>query len=313
MSKIIKNEIQELKKSIEELQKVSLKDKFKAGLASLGALVGAGDIKEPEQTTILPEIASAEAPVAASTPTPATAPTVKPVPQFKFTNPKHNENAKKIPFQRLTEQQGSDIYKNPIKPGEKIEDYTDPRHIPIEEHYEKLYELPHRLITTIRVAGEMSNWGQASNLGTKTPYQFTPSTRKLYLNKYGIDAWKDTENSVHATALHLKESLVWAKNKFKTKDPHRLSVLAAQHFHGGPNVNNWGSVNDAYGDRVFDSLKILQSNKDIYHLDNVFKPEKMMEIGSKLKILNPASSNKSMEEEILDLKKSINELKEKIK
>lgn len=314
MTKTVENEIEQLKKSIEELQKVSLKNKLKIGLAGFSTLTGVGDVAEqkPKQEQISAQEAISE-PVSAPIPSPTTIPSPKSVSQFKFTNPKHDENAKKIPFQRLTEQQNKEIYQNPVKSGEIIEDYTDPRHLPTEEHYEKLYNLPHRLITTIRVAGEMSNWKQASSLGTKTTYQFTPSTRRLYLKKYGVDAWKDTENSVHATALHLKESLNWAKNNFKTKNPHELSVIAAQHFHGGPNTNNWGSVNDAYGNRIFDSLKILQSDKDIYHLDNVFKPEKMLETISKFKILNPTSAKKSVKEEISDLKKSIEQLQEKIK
>lgn len=209
-----------------------------------------------------------------------------------FSSPTNNQiNQPEPPKQEVVEKEPSKL----IQPGEILKNYQDPRHIPTEEFYENKYGLPKRLITSIRVAGEMSHWDEASGLGTKTVYQFTPHTRNLYLKKYNVDPWKDTDSSIHATALHLKESMDWAKKKFKVKNEHDLGVLAAQHFHGGPNTKLWGNVNAKYGYRINKGWKILQSNPDIEHLDHVFKQPQTV-------------AEKSLKEEVDSLKKSIEEI-----
>lgn len=220
----------------QDLEKAGLKDKIKAGLiAGSASLLGtpfSSQINQPE-------------------------PTKQEIPAEQKVSVKQETPAK----------QPSKL----LEPGEILKEYQDPRHIPTEEFYENKYGLPKRLITSIRVAGEMSDWDQASNLGTKTVYQFTPHTRKLYIKKYNVDPWKDTDSSIHATALHLKESMNWAKKKFKEKDEHKLGILAAQHFHGGPNTKLWGGVNEKYRHRINKGWKMLQSDPDIEHLDHIFK------------------------------------------
>lgn len=218
-----------------------------------------------------------------------------------FSTPVNNQTEMpEIPKKEpVVQEQKKQNTSNLLQPGEILKDYHDPRHIATEEFYENKYGLPKRHITAIRVAGEMSHWDQASNLKTKTTYQFTPTTRNLFIKKYDIDPWKDTDSSIHATALHLKEGMKWAKQKFKIKNQHDLAVISAKHFHAGPNVSNWGDINKNYGFRISKGLKILQSNPQIEHLDDHFKQPHTV-------------AEKSIQEELDSLKKSIKDLKNKL-
>lgn len=161
-----------------------------------------------------------------------------------------------------------------LKPGEILTSHRDPKHFATERHYEKSYNLPSGLISSIRLAGERSDWHQSSNHNTKSPYQFTSKTKDLYSKKYKVDAHKDTDSAIHATALHLKESIRFVDKKFKPKTEHKRAVLAAKHFHGGPSTNEWGPVNRAYGERIGKGLKELRSNPSLTNLDHIFDPKR---------------------------------------
>jgi hypothetical protein len=54
-------------------------------------------------------------------------------------------------------------------------------------------------------AGESGfQWGKTSSQGARGPTQFIASTRRAVIQKYGIDPWKNTDQAVHAAALHLR-------------------------------------------------------------------------------------------------------------
>lgn len=226
----------------ENLEKAGLKDKIKTGIVAGSSLLFNPSIQNQTQPIELPKQE-----------------TVSPLKE----EASFSENTKQEPEKFL-------------KPGEILHDYRDPRHLATEEFYENKFGLPKKIITSIRVAGEMSHWGEASNLGTKTVYQFTPHTRKLYIKKYGVDPWKDTESSIHATALHLKESMNWANKKFKPKNEHQQTILAAKHFHGGPKTFLWGKVNENYGKRIDKGRKMLLADSSLEHLDHIFKQPNQM-------------------------------------
>lgn len=118
--------------------------------------------------------------------------------------------------------------------------YKDPRYDKIEEIAAARVGVPVELLRAVRLAGERSNADQKSSAGARTPYQFTPGTRRLFISKYDVDPWSTPLNAATATALHLKESL----------DKGLSPVDALREYHGGPNRSRWGKENAAYAQRV---------------------------------------------------------------
>ncbi|MBX7488841.1 transglycosylase SLT domain-containing protein [Qipengyuania sp. GH25] len=111
----------------------------------------------------------------------------------------------------------------------------------VEAKLEKELGLPSGGIAAIRTRGERSNADQVSPVGARTVYQIMPNTRRLFLNKYGVDAYKSPEDAARVAGLHLKESMDrnggdWA--------------AAVGEYHGGPDRSKWGRVNSAYRNRV---------------------------------------------------------------
>jgi hypothetical protein len=119
--------------------------------------------------------------------------------------------------------------------------YNDPYWADLSSRAEQQLGLPAGLLNNVVTKGERSNADQVSEAGAATVYQITPSTRKLVLDKYGVDAYLSPENSAEAAGLLLKESL----------DRNKGDVSAAvAEYHGGTDRSNWGPRTRAYVGRV---------------------------------------------------------------
>lgn len=127
--------------------------------------------------------------------------------------------------------------------------YNAPEWSDLSAKTEKKLGLPDGLLDTIVNHGEKSNSNQVSEAGARTVYQITPQTRKLVLDKYGVDAYLSPENSAEAAGLLLKESL-------DRNDGN--PALAVAEYHGGVNRENWGPRTKAYVNRVMVNLNKRQ-------------------------------------------------------
>lgn len=123
--------------------------------------------------------------------------------------------------------------------------YKDPQYATLDSSVEQKLGLPSGLLASIRLHGERSNADQVSEAGARTVYQITPTTRKLVLDKYGVDAYLSPENAAEAAGLLLKEGL--ERNKGD-------AALAAAEYHGGTDRKNWGPRTRAYVARVSKAL-----------------------------------------------------------
>ena len=119
--------------------------------------------------------------------------------------------------------------------------YKDQLYNDLDAATEKRLGIPAGSVSALRLFGEKSNADQVSSAGARTPYQFTPTTRKLILNKYGVDPYLSPETASEAAGLLMKESL--DRNKGNIEQ-------AIGEYHGGTNRKAWGSVNSAYRKRV---------------------------------------------------------------
>lgn len=119
--------------------------------------------------------------------------------------------------------------------------YKDPYWTNLSTIMEKKHGLPSGLLVNIVQKGERTDNNKSSPVGAKTVYQIMPNTRKLFLKKYGVDAYASPKAAAEVAALHLKESLQRNKGDIPT---------AVREYHGGPNRSGWGKVNDAYVGRV---------------------------------------------------------------
>jgi hypothetical protein len=118
--------------------------------------------------------------------------------------------------------------------------YKDPAYDFVEQQAAAKVGVPVELLRAVRLAGEKTDADKISSAGARTPYQFIPPTRKGILEKYGVDAWSTPLNAATAAAYHLKESL----------DKGLSNEDALREYHGGPDRNKWGKVNDAYAART---------------------------------------------------------------
>lgn len=119
--------------------------------------------------------------------------------------------------------------------------YKDPTYDAIDAQVSKELGLPSGLLSGIRLRGERSNADQVSSAGARTVYQITPTTRDLFLKKYGVDAYKSPADAAKVAGLHLQESL--QRNKGD-------STAAVREYIGGTNPENYGPVTAAYVRRV---------------------------------------------------------------
>lgn len=91
-------------------------------------------------------------------------------------------------------------------PGSRVT-WKDPLWDSAEVQAAKRTGVPVAVIRAIRMHGERSNANQVSPAGAKGVYQFMPTTRGLFLKKYGVDAYSgDPVEQAMAAAYHLKES-----------------------------------------------------------------------------------------------------------
>lgn len=119
--------------------------------------------------------------------------------------------------------------------------FKDPVYDELDAKYASQVGVPEWLMSSIRLNGERSNSDQVSSAGAKTVNQFTPTTRKLVLDKYGVDPWASDDASTLGKAYLLKESL-----DRNGQDP----AAAAREYIGGTDPANHGPQTRAYVNRV---------------------------------------------------------------
>lgn len=124
------------------------------------------------------------------------------------------------------------------RPGDSYQD--DAYYRPIEADLERQYGLPEGALASIRKSGERTNRGVVSSAGGRSVYQVIPSTRDLFLKKYGVNAYAGDAEAARVAALHLKESLDRTGNWPE----------AVAEYHGGPDKSKHGPINRAYVQRV---------------------------------------------------------------
>lgn len=147
--------------------------------------------------------------------------------------------------------------------------YKDQAYNDLDAATEQRLGLPSGSVSGLRLFGEKSNADQVSSVGARTPYQFTPTTRKLIVKKYGVDPYLSPENASEAAGLLMKESL--QRNNGDLEQ-------AIGEYHGGTNRKAWGPVNRAYRARVMSGINSgaapaaeapAQSESDGYDLDSL--------------------------------------------
>lgn len=133
--------------------------------------------------------------------------------------------------------------------------YKDPFWSDLASNVEQKLQLPSGLLKSVLLQGERSNADQISEAGAKTPFQIIPATRKAVLDKYGVDAYLNPQNSAEAAGLLLKESLQRNKGDIK---------LAAAEYHGGTNPKNWGPRTQSYIERVSTGVTQAQPRQSTF-------------------------------------------------
>jgi hypothetical protein len=116
-------------------------------------------------------------------------------------------------------------------------DFRDPYWRDLIASTEQRVDIPRGLLQSVILFGEKSNNDQTNRNNTRTIFQIIPSTRDLFLRKYGVDAYLSPENAAEVAALHLKESL--------QRNGGNLSAAVGE-YHGSPNRNTWGPRTNAY-------------------------------------------------------------------
>lgn len=143
--------------------------------------------------------------------------------------------------------------------------FDDPYWQELSTNMEKKLELPSGMLHAIVVHGERSNNDQVSEAGAKTPYQITPQTRKLAIDKWGIDPYLSPENAAEVAGNLLKESL--QRNKGDIRE-------AVGEYHGGTDRNNWGPRTMKYIERVGSVIEAQQVEKLSSEFSNWFSQNK---------------------------------------
>ena len=165
------------------------------------------------------------------------------------------------------------------RPGDSYRD--DAYYRPIEAQWERKYGLPDGLLASIRKEGERTNRDQVSSAGARSVYQIIPSTRNLFQNKYGVNAYAGDREAAQVAALHLKES--FDRNNGNIENTVR-------EYHGGTNRKAWGTVNDNYVSRVLGKsltrdvrgTTVLRSDIDLGNVDvEALRDVRPADIGSR--------------------------------
>jgi hypothetical protein len=126
--------------------------------------------------------------------------------------------------------------------------YKDPYWSNLSSSVEKKLNLPEGILVSVVTRGEMSNNNQVSSAGARTPFQIIPETRKLVLNKYGIDAYLNPQTAAEAAGLLLKESLERNKGNI---------AMAVGEYNGGTDPKRWDSTVKPYIQRVTQGIRDL--------------------------------------------------------
>lgn len=137
--------------------------------------------------------------------------------------------------------------------------YKDPYWSTLAEEASAKVGAPAGVLKAILLQGEKSNNDQVSSAGARTPFQITPTTRKLILDKYGVDPYLSPANAAEGAALLVKEA----------SDRNKGDIgLTVREYHGGVDKKNWGPLNDAYANRVVGNAEAIRSNKMLSDFDN---------------------------------------------
>lgn len=145
--------------------------------------------------------------------------------------------------------------------------YKDPTYDALDAQVTKELGLPSGLLSGIRLRGERSNADQVSSAGARSVYQITPTTRDLFLKKYGVDAYKSPADAAKVAGLHLKESL--QRNKGD-------SAAAVREYIGGTNPANYGPVTSAYVQRVQGGARPVPQGRNLLEGMDVAALEKQV-------------------------------------
>lgn len=127
--------------------------------------------------------------------------------------------------------------------------YKDPYWTDLATSTEAKLGLPDGLLAAIVTKGERSNHDAVSEAGARTVFQITPSTRKLAIDKYGIDPYLSPENAAEVAGNLLKDSL--QRNKGSVP-------AAVAEYHGGTDRANWGPRTRSYVARVVNDASQIQ-------------------------------------------------------
>ncbi len=142
--------------------------------------------------------------------------------------------------------------------------YDDPYYLQLASATEQKLGLPIGLLSSIVTKGEKSNADKVSDAGARTVFQITPATRRLVLDRDGIDAYLSPENAAEVAGLVAKDGVNWASTR--TKDPAAIERMAAGYYHAGGDTANWGPKTNAYMARVTDGMQGAKQSA----LDNDF-------------------------------------------
>lgn len=125
------------------------------------------------------------------------------------------------------------------------ESYRDASYASLDAATEQKLGLPGGLLASVRENGERSNHSQSNSEKTFSVYQFTPTTRKAILDKYGLDVSLSPQNASQGAGLLLQEGL-----KRNGGDP----AQAVGEYIGGLDRANWGKTTKSYINRVMVGL-----------------------------------------------------------
>ena len=139
------------------------------------------------------------------------------------------------------------------RPMEAPNSYRDPVWDRVERDVARMTGVPERVLRSVRTLGERSNGNQVSPKGARGVYQFMPDSQRLFLNRYGVDAYSaDPREQAMAAALHLRESFQRTGNWSD----------AAAGYNGGPRAEktsaNRAPETVAYVERVNKGLNVTQ-------------------------------------------------------
>jgi hypothetical protein len=122
--------------------------------------------------------------------------------------------------------------------------FRDPGYGQVEASLEQEFGVPGLadVMSRVRTRGERSNADQVSSAGARTVYQFIPETRRLFIERHGIDPWSGPESAARAAAIHLLES-------YRRSGSWERAVTE---YIGGPDSRRWGRGTRGYTRRVME-------------------------------------------------------------